>query len=92
MAEREVLVGRDVLEELLNEQLTDLRTGPLEQLDIRWFHDVIEVLLKMHPELAVRCRSRVIETLDVHARAHHCMAVEHFQTLVDLALSTRASG
>lgn len=77
----------DVLDELLNDQLEHLARGPLEQLGMPWFHTVLELLLKMHPENAVAARARVVEALSVHAREHGCCAVTHFEALLEHALA-----
>jgi len=85
MAEQEQS-QRGSLEEMVRSHLVCLREDPLDRLDGPWFDAVTELLLAMHPEIAIRWRHRVTQELERHAVLHGCQAVEHFDYMIEEAL------
>lgn len=74
------------LEEMVQSHLIRLREGALEVLDHRWFSAVTELLMAMHPEIAIRWRHRVTQELHRHAVLHGCQAVDQFERIMEEAL------
>jgi len=74
------------LEEMVQSHLMGLWETPLDLLDSQWFDAVTELLLAMHPEIAIRWRHRVTQELERHAVLHGCQAVEHFDYMIEEAL------
>ena len=67
------------LEEMVQSHLMGLRETPLDLLDSQWFHAVTELLMTMHPEIAVWWRHRVRQALARVMRC--CMGVRRWISL-----------
>lgn len=74
------------LEEMVQHHLLVLRETPLDLLESRWFHAVTELLMAMHPDIAVQWRHRVRQGLARHAVMHGCQAVNRFDAMLEEAL------
>ncbi|NOS80667.1 MAG: hypothetical protein HOP32_03675 [Nitrospira sp.] len=74
------------LEEMVQSHLMGLRETPLDLLDSQWFQAVTELLMTMHPEIAVWWRHRVRQALARHAVLHGCQAVDQFEHIMEEAL------